>query len=323
MSRKPRIYAHCDAGCNWETIHRDEFLRSASHVEIYPNQNGFWNLVIGKTYKIFADKDENGAFAFELRIDYFGGSYYVKTATNDKYADYFIFTLLEYSNNDDGGITLVYEIEGNRYTETIDSANVYAADGYIILYGANTVYMYNADATVVARDGADGVGSEDKEARQSIELHLQAHEDGRFDELPVVELTTPVDNGTTFTAEENAALAAALATGKPVIVKSTIMETPSVVMVMNNFAGQGFVAVYANYNFLLMDTGEGWSALIEEMRVLPEVTEDDEGKFVQVVGGAYALVAAQTYIAVATEEEATDTEAIPINDGQVIVVTGE
>lgn len=111
--------------------------------------------------------------------------------------------------------------------------------------------------------------------------------------LPEVELTTPVENGTTFTAEENAALSAALATGKPVIVKSTIMETPGVVMVMNNFAGQGFVAVYANYNFLLMDTGEGWSALIEEMRVLPEATEEDEGKFVQVVGGAYELVALQ------------------------------
>lgn len=140
--------------------------------------------------------------------------------------------------------------------------------------------------------------------------------------LPEVELTTPVNNGATFTAEENAALAAALATGKPVIVKSTIMETPGVVMVMNNFAGQGLVAVYANYNFLLMDTGEGWSALIEEMRVLPEATEEDEGKFVQVVGGAYELVAAQTYLTVATEEQATDTNAIPINNGQVIVVTG-
>jgi hypothetical protein len=113
------------------------------------------------------------------------------------------------------------------------------------------------------------------------------------DSLPEVVLTTPVDMGTQFTAEENAALSAALATGKPVIVKSTIMETPSVVMVMNNFAGQGFVAVYANYNFLLVDTGEGWSALIEEMRVLPEVTEDDEGAFVQVSGGVYTLVRLQ------------------------------
>lgn len=143
------------------------------------------------------------------------------------------------------------------------------------------------------------------------------------EELPVVELTTPVDMGTQFTAEENAVLTGALETGKPVIVKCTVMDTPDVVMVMNNFAGQGFVAVYANYNFLLMFDGNEWMALIEAMRVLPEVTEEDNGKFLQVVNGAYALVSAQTYIAVATEEEATDTEAIPINDGQVIVVTGE
>lgn len=141
--------------------------------------------------------------------------------------------------------------------------------------------------------------------------------------LPEVVLTTPVDMGTQFTAEENAALTTALETGKPAIVKCTLIETPDAVVVMNNFAGQGFIAIFANYNFLLVYDGEGWSAFIEEMRVLPEVTEDDNGKIPQVVDGAWTVVAAQTYIAVATEEQATDTNAIPINDGQVIVVTGE
>lgn len=142
--------------------------------------------------------------------------------------------------------------------------------------------------------------------------------------LPEVVLTTTVDNGVTFTDEENAALFAAAATGKPAIVKCTIMDTPDIVMTMNNFAGLGFITVYANYNFALMLTEDGtWSALVQLINPLPEVTEDDEGKFVQAQDGGYALVAAQTYLTVATEEQAADTNAIPINDGQVIVVTGE
>ena len=109
--------------------------------------------------------------------------------------------------------------------------------------------------------------------------------------LPEVVLTTPVDMGTTFTVEENVALTAALATGKPAIVKCTVMDTPGVAMMMNNFAGQGLIATYANINILLMTDGENWSAFVEELRVLPEVTEDDNSKFLQVVGGAFALVA--------------------------------
>lgn len=52
MSNKPRIFANCPAGCKWETVHKDDFLNSASIVEMMPNDDGSFDLEVGKTYKL-------------------------------------------------------------------------------------------------------------------------------------------------------------------------------------------------------------------------------------------------------------------------------
>lgn len=150
---KPRVYGFCDAGCRRETILREDFLRSASLYEIYPNSDGVWSLELKKQYKIFAPKDENGAFSFELYVNYIIGKHYITTSTNDEYADWFVFRLLDYKWIAGTGLRIVYEIEGNRYTEIIAEGD--AVDG-IVLSGATQVFLYNDDATVYARDGADG-----------------------------------------------------------------------------------------------------------------------------------------------------------------------
>lgn len=138
------------------------------------------------------------------------------------------------------------------------------------------------------------------------------------EELPVVELTTPVDMGTQFTAEENAVLTAAVSLGKPVIVKCTIMETPDMTIVMNNYANMEFISIFADLNITLANMEGAWVAIVNEIQ---------EGRFTSIDERVASLEetinSMPTYLTVATEEEATDTEAIPINDGQVIVVTGE
>lgn len=154
MSRLPKIKAFCDAGCPWETIHREEFLRSASLVEMYPDSGGKWYLEKKKQYKIFAPKDENGAFSFELYVDYIIGKHYITTSTNDEYADWFVFRFLDYKHIEGTQYKIVYEIEGNRYSEIIADGDPDIAG--IVLSGATQVFLYNDDATIYARDGADG-----------------------------------------------------------------------------------------------------------------------------------------------------------------------
>lgn len=149
---KPRVYGFCDAGCRREVVLRDDFLRSASLYEIYPDSGGKWYLEKKKQYKIFAPKDENGAFSFELYVNYIIDKHYITTSTNDEYADWFVFRLLDYKWIAGTGLKIVYEIEGNRYTEIIAEGD--AVDG-IVLSGATQVFLYNDDATVVARDGKD------------------------------------------------------------------------------------------------------------------------------------------------------------------------
>lgn len=151
---KPRVYGFCDAGCRRETVLREDFLRSASLYEIYPDSGGKWHLEKKKQYKIFAPKDGNGAFSFELYVNHIIGKHYITTSTNDEYADWFVFRFLDYKHINGTQYKIVYEIEGNRYSEIIaDGGDV--IDG-IVLSGATQVFLYNDDATVCARDGVDG-----------------------------------------------------------------------------------------------------------------------------------------------------------------------
>ena len=52
MSNKPRIYGYCPAGCKWETVHRDEFERSASIVACNKTEGDSFSLEPRKTYRI-------------------------------------------------------------------------------------------------------------------------------------------------------------------------------------------------------------------------------------------------------------------------------
>jgi hypothetical protein len=150
MDNKPKIYAFCPAGCKWETVHKDDFEKSASLIA-QSLDDGACNLQIGKEYKIFAPKDTDGKFTCTLTASYNAESVATgKVIENDyldEYADSFVFRPLEMSVNADATeIKLVYELAGVRYKETI-SGTALSADG-IVLTGATKVYIFNADATI-------------------------------------------------------------------------------------------------------------------------------------------------------------------------------
>lgn len=167
LNNKPKIYGYCPAGCKWETVHRDEFLRSASHIGLTPNEDGSYHLEQGKEYKIFAEKDSANNFTCSVElVQSDGKSYSIDLSQNeDKYAESFTFRLLEVIEHSTSGnqLSIVYELAGARYaTGMIGLFN----SATIRVTGATSVCLYNADATVYARDGA------------SVFIRYSANEDG-------------------------------------------------------------------------------------------------------------------------------------------------
>lgn len=57
MKDKPTIYAFCPAGCKYETIHADEFQRSAPFIkqELDVRGNASCNLIVKQQYKIYSN----------------------------------------------------------------------------------------------------------------------------------------------------------------------------------------------------------------------------------------------------------------------------
>lgn len=152
MSDKPRIWANCNSGCKWETIHKDDFLAVAPLIK-QPIKDDRCYLETGKQYKIFADKTEAG-FSCSIKLAYTNNeteaTYDFSIPNDDKYADSVVFRLLETSISG-SIITIVYEIAGIRYTEELSGTSI--VDLYVD--NANNVFLFNTDATYKV-EGEDG-----------------------------------------------------------------------------------------------------------------------------------------------------------------------
>ena len=111
MSNKPRIWAHCDAGCPWETVHKDDFLRSASIVRQYPNESGEFKIETGRAYWI---KNSNAVGAWGITISLFidvtyGNNIFEQTIQLalpefDKFADGIKFKFLGFDTRVEAGV---------------------------------------------------------------------------------------------------------------------------------------------------------------------------------------------------------------------------
>lgn len=167
---KPKIYGTCPAGCLWETVHKEDFLKSAAYYELQPADDGFVYLEKKKLYKIFAplkngvfdcavvckfhDNNQNEDITFELDLP-----------KDDQYAEYFTFRclaqeVLHSATDNSNFLTVVYEMNGVRYKLEHGVANSEFMSQYTdcALYvesasGETRVVAFNEDATVKAEDG--------------------------------------------------------------------------------------------------------------------------------------------------------------------------
>lgn len=160
MEQKPKIYAHCPAGCKWEVPHMSDFLKSAAYVEQYPDENGQFILELGKEYRIFADKDtEEGEFVDAPTLIYRKGGeesniyFSFNVGISDPYADSFVFKLVHINAMGDN-YEIIYELQGVRYSHTLYTV-AYVSD-YLIISNVNRVLLINSDATITAEKGEDG-----------------------------------------------------------------------------------------------------------------------------------------------------------------------
>ena len=157
MDNKPKIYASCKAGCLFETVHKSDFEKSASHIPVVADENSIYWIESGKEYKVFANKDSNNQFTchFVFAFSENGSEkqYIIAHENNDKYADNIVFRFLEASVNTGATeITIVYEVAGVRYTETISgTALSLLAENDLYISNATRVLLYNYDATITAQ----------------------------------------------------------------------------------------------------------------------------------------------------------------------------
>lgn len=168
---KPRIYGTCPAGCLWETVHIDDFLRSASIVKQTEQAEGYV-LEAGRTYKVRKrfDGATTWGFAFAIWYSYqvnSDGEIVTRTQSVDvelpettKFDDYAKIKICGYTFNKT--LVIVYEFNGVR-SEIDVGAFSHEDDDGITLYGtiqdSSEVFVYNEDATIYGATGASIVST--------------------------------------------------------------------------------------------------------------------------------------------------------------------
>lgn len=176
MSDKPKIYANCPAGCLWETIHKEDFEKSAAYIPQAKNSDGKFYLSAGKTYRINTLNNAveiMGSWAFNIYITIgwrVNGTAYSekKTVTLpdfDRYAQSVKFHFHEVYNTIMGVakpfISWEYDLNGERKIETIvadETATGLSATIQIETMASSQIecLLINEDAQTKATDGTDG-----------------------------------------------------------------------------------------------------------------------------------------------------------------------
>ncbi len=174
MSKNPKIYGFCDAGCKWETVHKDDFDRSAAFVAM-PIQGGdTFVLEPLKTYRVKkATSLANSGLGFHLFVAYtLGTDKFAKciydpddVPVTDPFGQYYNFDFawkefvtvrlctVERSSN---ARVAVVEIDGKAYywilsTEATEG-EVYE-DIHINVVDSDECYLVNEHAEILARAG--------------------------------------------------------------------------------------------------------------------------------------------------------------------------
>lgn len=163
MSELPKIYANCKAGCLWETVHKSEFEKSASLARQYA-ENGRYKIEVGKEYKAVCEQTGLSTFTAYLPFVFaynetgleFTEDILSNPANPDTYSNSFTLKILDWRDIDDTDQSeVIYEYCGVRYSHTMtnNSSVIKWFPDAIYLTFDGELFIYNADATITAKDG--------------------------------------------------------------------------------------------------------------------------------------------------------------------------
>ena len=156
---KPKIYAICKAGCLWETVHKDDFDKSAAWIKQYPGESGVYSLPPVKNYKIVSPVSSS-AYSCVVSLSYKDGTtektHAFTISEFDEYRDYFYFEILDLTATATV-LKIVYEVNGNRYSEEISGTAISVSQSELQITGATAVFLFNADAEIKGDKGLDAL----------------------------------------------------------------------------------------------------------------------------------------------------------------------
>lgn len=155
MSNYPKVYGFCDAGCKRQVTTYDEFKKSATFVSVPVTDGSCAVDGIGK-YRIYSDYTLNihNCSLFLLDGAWVQANNPIYTFSGieaDGYRGYFDFELLAVTSNG-FGLTIVYEINGERDVKTVDNYSS-CEKPRLVINNAQKVLHFN-DGTI---EGVDGV----------------------------------------------------------------------------------------------------------------------------------------------------------------------
>lgn len=126
-TNKPRIYAFCKAGSEWETIHREEFEDAQPNVRIIANSEGKFELEKGFKYKIFKNDTTNNNWGLTLKINGINFNIDLPTYYENLY-NYFYFQLVDLVvssfNDTTYRITYIYRISSYILPQTESTSGI-------------------------------------------------------------------------------------------------------------------------------------------------------------------------------------------------------
>lgn len=149
MENKPKIYGYCPAGCKWETVHKEDFDKSATWIRQYADESGVYELEPLNKYKIYSPVS---AGAYSCVVSLVDADEPINTHTFaitefDEYRNYFYFEILYIGLSTEPPM-VVYEINGTRHSGTIRNIDPRTSGTILTIIGATDVLRFNDDASI-------------------------------------------------------------------------------------------------------------------------------------------------------------------------------
>lgn len=214
MSNKPKIKAFCAAGCAWETVHMDDFLKSATFYEI-GQPDGYAIVDAYRKYRIFADKGDenyNVTINFQSPVDV-GDDYHTQATipVDVGRREYFDIEILEAKYTSAGTLSatlsIVYEVNGEEKTLTVETVNYNLSRAVLNITGANQVLLYNDTAQILGKDGVTPVFEVDEVVTLEAGARAYVHIDNADPEHPLISFGIPIGNSGGMPTDEQVAAA--------------------------------------------------------------------------------------------------------------------